>query len=279
MWAHGKVSVGFVLSGGVVMGRLVRLVMTLGCVVAGVSAVVADDGDGRPPTTMPSTQPVSPGRLADVRSMLVGLASEDSEKREEARLELLGLQRSDLATLREAIRLTMPLEPSQRAVLRDIVTHVYLVGDTYSSMGDGFLGVMLPNSLWPDQRAMLSLERGVAVMSRLPGYCAFRMLQDGDVIIGLAGQPDVEFNNPEQLTAAVKGTRAGQPITFDVIRQGRIVKVPIRLDRRPTGIDRDGTFTEQRAQAADELWERDFAPLLAGEKVSWAADSRLRWSN
>jgi hypothetical protein len=252
------------------MDRLVRLVLTLGCVLVGVSAVVAGDGaDGKAAaTTSPCTQPASPKRLAAVRLMLAGLASEDSDRREEARLELLGLQRSDLPTLREAVRLTMPLEPSQRAVLRDIVTHVFLVGDPYSSMGDGFLGVLLPNSLWPDQRAMLSLERGVAVMSRLPGYCAFRMLKDGDVIIGLAGQPEMELNSPEQLTAAVKGTRAGQTITFEVIRQGRIVKVPIRLDRRPIGIDRDGTFTEQRAQAADELWERDFVPLLVEEKVS-----------
>ena len=272
---------GFILPGGVAMGPSIRSTLILTCLSAAVSAAIAGEG-GSPeqtrdvqtasgtlrPTTLPSTQPIPPVRLKTIHSTLSRLASEDAIKREEARHELMGLQRADLPALKQAIRLALPLEPSQSAVLRDIVTHVYLSGDSYSSQGDGFLGVTLPNYLYPEQRALLSLERGVAVVTRLPGFCAFRMLQDGDIIISLSSHPDVEFKTPEQLTAIVKTARAGQTVTFDVIRHGQIVKVPVNLDRRPTGIDTVGTFTDDRARAAEELWERDFAPLLAGTNLS-----------
>jgi hypothetical protein len=175
----------------------------------------------------------------------------------------MGLDRADLPMLREAILLTRPLEPSQAAVLRDIVTHVYLTGDTYETEGGGFLGIRLPHPFKPEEQSLLSLERGVAVVTRFPGFCAFRMLQDGDVIVAVTDPARVELNNPDQLIEAVKSVGPGQTITFEVVRQGQIVKVPITLDRRPSNLQNSvEDFVGDRAKAAGELWQRKFAPLL-----------------
>src|SRR5688572_8418829 len=140
------------------MRPAIRSTLMLACLSASLSPVIAREAGhpeqsrdaqtasgALPPTTLPSTQPISTQRLKTIHSTLSQLASEDPTKRDQARQELMGLQRADLPTLKQAIRLALPLEPSQSAVLRDIVTHIYLAGDSYSSQGDGFLGVTLPN--------------------------------------------------------------------------------------------------------------------------------------
>jgi hypothetical protein len=223
----------------------------------------------RPPATLPTTQPVSPKKLAAIREMLGQLASEDGSKREKARIDLMALQRSDLYTLREAIRLTRPLQPSQAAVLPDIVSHVYLSGDvpvTDDTPGTAFLGIRMAQYLRPEDRPLLSLEKGVAVVGRIPGFCAFRMLQDGDIILSIVEHQSVELNKPDDLIDAIKAVRAGQAITFELIRHGRIIKVPITLDRRPP-IPELEQYIAERARIVADLWEREFAPILE-DKVS-----------
>ena len=261
--------------------------LILGCLIASAGVALAQDDDPlliqevpvqpatpqpHPPATLPTTQPVSPKKLAAVREMLKHLASEDSTQREKARIDLMGLQRSDLYTLREAMRLSQPLQPSQVTVLPDIVSHVYLAGEpippdaAVANPNSGFLGIRLAQYLRPEDRALLSLEKGVAVVGRIPGFCAFRMLQDGDVILSIVEQNGVELNKPDDLIDAVKSVRPGQSITFELIRHGRIIQVPITLDRRPPIVDPD-QFIYERAKLAAELWAREFAPVLDEQKI------------
>lgn len=213
-----------------------------------------------PPATQPATS------LAHVRQLVAHLNHKDSNVREAARIALMGLKRDDIPTLREAVSQSLPLEPSQTAVLKDIVTQVYLAGDMYLAEDDGFLGVRLPSNFKPEEKALLAIEKGVAIVSRIPGFCAFRMLQDGDVILGVTD--GVRINSPDELIAAVSHYKAGQTISFDVQRQGKLTRVAITLDRRPIGLGANSIeeFIGNRTDRADDLWEKTFAPLLA-EKV------------
>jgi hypothetical protein len=225
------------------------------------------------PTTRPlvssATRPA--GDVATLTRLIAQLADDDYSNREAARIALMGLRRSDLGVLRQSVQQSMPLEPGQIIVLRDVVTQVYLAGDAYlpDDQGAGFLGVSLPVWSRPEDRALLTLERGVAVVSRVPGFCAFRMLQNGDVLLSMTtAAGTVELNTPERLSDSVKAVKAGQTITFEVLRQGEVLTVPITLDPRPFNLDNMGAiwlqeFTGRRADQANEVWERDFAPLFA----------------
>ena len=206
--------------------------------------------------------------LATVKTLLAQLAADDYPTRERARVELMGLSRADLDLLRDAVKQSLPLQPSQVVVLRDIVTQIYLAGDLYVAEADGkgFLGVHLPFWGHPDERGLLNVERGVAVVSRLPGFCAYRMLQDGDVLLSLttADGRVARFNTGQELIDAVTGVNAGQTVTFEVLRQGRVLEVPITLDRKPVDAKAASIeeFTGRREDQVTDLWDRDFAPLL-----------------
>jgi S1-C subfamily serine protease len=124
-----------------------------------------------------------------------------------------------------------------------------------------------------EDRGLLALGRGVAVVSRVPGFCAYRMLQNGDVLLSMTvGEVTVEFNRTDDLMDSVRAVQAGQTITFEVLRQGEILRVPITLDPRPAHLDNLGAtdwlreFNNRRADEVETYWSRDFAPLL-GEQL------------
>ena len=222
------------------------------------------------PTTAPTTQPTAD--LASIKRMIAQLADDNYQTREAVRVALMGLGRTELPLLREAVKQSLPLELSQTAVLRDIVTQVYLAGEAYEPEkgASGFLGIGLASLGRDEDQGLLSLERGVAVVSRIPGFCAFRELQTGDVILAMiSGTRKIEFKSPDPndlFRPAVMAVGAGQTIHFEVLRQGQIINVAITLARRPRNIDQIGEpqkFTNTRADKAEEMWNRDFAPLLS----------------
>jgi hypothetical protein len=224
----------------------------------------------RGPTTAPTTQPSPRSNVVDrARRLIAQLAANDYDARAAARIELMGFHRADLGAIREGVRRNLPLLPSQVIVLREIVTHVYLSGDLYviDPNAGGFMGVSLPNPMFhPEEQNLLTLDRGVPVLDRVPGFPAYRLLQNGDVLISLtlAGER-IEFNDTKELQQAVGAVRAGQTVTFEVLRYGRLLKVPVPLSPRPLAI-RDALsldeFNGRRADQSNEVWERDFAPLL-----------------
>jgi hypothetical protein len=224
-------------------------------------------------TTQPASRPASD--VAALRGLLAQLASDNFGERESARVALMGLERAALPNLREAVKQSLPLEPSQAVVLREIVTQVYLAGYEYDRAegGQGFLGVSLPNTMRVEERGLLALGRGVAVVSRVPGFCAYRMLRNGDVLLSMTmGQTTVVFERTDDLMESVQAVPAGQTVTFEVLRQGEIIRVPIRLDPRPAHLDNLGAtdwlreFNNKRADEVEVYWSKDFAPLL-GEQL------------
>jgi hypothetical protein len=247
------------------------LMLAAGLVFASPSATPAAD---RGPTTAPTSQPSPQSNVVDrARRLIAQLSANDYDTRAAARIELMGFHRADLGAIREGVRRNLPLLPSQVIVLREIVTHVYLSGDLYviDPNAGGFLGVSLPNPMFhPEEQNLLTLDRGVPVVDRVPGFPAYRFLQNGDILIALTLNGErVEFNDTKELQQAVGSVPAGHTVTFEVLRQGQLVTVPILLSPRPLAVTlsaRDALkldeFNGRRADQSDEVWERDFAPLL-----------------
>ena len=227
----------------------------------------------------PATQPAS-----RVERLLVDLGHPESAVREDAYTQLLMLDRDDLPALREAIAAVRPLTPAQSVVLREVVTQAYLAGEPYAvDDGEirGFLGLMQP----PTESVIVARDGdagagaangaearyqiGVPVGERLPGFCAYRALRSGDVILGLLDRHRIALREWRELQTAVSQAGPGKTVVFEVLRNGRKLQVPIRLDPRPHGAADIGLIEDlrRREERADQYWETNFAPLV-GREVS-----------
>jgi hypothetical protein len=235
------------------------------------------------------------------------LASPDAAVRDAAKVSLMSMGRNDLPALRKLVQERKPLLPSQAVVLKEIVTQMYLSDDAYESAGhDGFLGIrpaevtvgarqpdphegqgaagaqgQAPQPVpvapppfpgaglngWdvPDPNAVY----GIAVMERMPGFTGARSLQDGDVILGIVEQPNIRLTNAPEFSLAIRSLGAGTKAHFEVLRQGQVIRVEVKLDPRPEAADfvpgaanSIQKLLDDRKKAVDEVWEREFAPLL-----------------
>jgi predicted metalloprotease with PDZ domain len=75
----------------------------------------------------------------------------------------------------------------------------------------------------------------------------------------------IEFASNDQLVDAVRSAKAGDTVQFEVLRQGQILTIPITLDRKPMSLQvqlQIEEFNGRRADQVNDLWDRDFAPLL-----------------
>ncbi|HSI35732.1 MAG TPA: hypothetical protein VK986_19275 [Tepidisphaeraceae bacterium] len=215
------------------------------------------------PRTVNAARP--PGDIKLVQRLVADLGDADAAKRDDARVALMGLRTKDLSVLRDAVRRSLPLAPSQRFVLQEIVTQVVLADQTYPTTPGGFLGIRLPSEMAADERSLLGIERGVSVMTRIPGFCSYRLLREGDVIVGIVELPGEPIDSPRQLIAAVLKASAGDTLTFEVVRRAELIRVPITLDAKPDfggEIPSLNQFENDRAKLAEDTWDRDFAPLF-----------------
>ncbi len=105
---------------------------------------------------------------------------------------------------------------------------------------------------------------GVPIENRLHGFCAFRWLREGDVVLAMTTPLVRRFQSWDDLSRTVRMHGAGVTVTFEVLRQGRVLEIPIRLDARPA--DADTTWQDkthrQRAGAAEAYWMEHFSTLV-----------------
>ena len=231
----------------------------------------------RQPGQQPGAQPERPtdakdaaenATIASLRQSFAELDDADAAVREAARLKLMGMRRQDLPAFQKLVQESLPLVPSQAAVLRQIVIHVYLAGEKYDTTNaEGFLGVKmqetsvrLPAADGADQFAPAV---GVVIVERMPGFAGARMLVDGDVILGVVERPDVRTLGMYEFQMVVKSVTPGTTIHFQVMRQGQVIRVPVAPDPRP--FDADGLMQDliyRRQRKADDYWEKSFAQVL-----------------
>lgn len=206
--------------------------------------------------------------LISMRQWFAELDDPDAAVRDAARLKLMGMRRQDLAAFRQLVYESLPLQPAQAAVLRQVVTHVYLAGEGYETTNaEGFLGVKMQETSVrlpaADGAEQFAPAVGVVIVERMPGFVGARMLVDGDVVLGVVERPDVRTLGMYEFQMVVKGVTPGTTIHFQVMRQGQVIRVPIAPDPRPFEADvnmQDLTYRRQRK--ADEYWEKSFAPVV-----------------
>lgn len=220
---------------------------------------------GDVPTTRPTT---APSDRATVAKWLTDLASTDPAARDTARSHLMRLHRADLPTLQQLLRRDHPLAPAQAMTLRQVVQEIYLAGEPYDKdpSNGGFLGIYMDgaSSATRDLQQANDAPKtpGIVVADLFSGFCAARVLREGDVILGTVSPVQV-FNNVDDLKTAVGGAEPGSTIHLQVLRQGQVIQVPLTLDPRPAEIEFSAeSFRRQRAEKFDDYWREAFAPLL-----------------
>jgi hypothetical protein len=214
-------------------------------------------------TTPPATNPAS-----NISSWFTDLANRDAKVRDQARYNLMGINRDELQTLCAQVKAKLPLAPSQAVALKEIVTHVFLATESYPPFPGtgGFLGV----SYQGVSRLADPVDddvNGVVVMDRMAGFCAYRVLQDGDVLVGViddAGEHPIRTR--EDLGTAVNRCRSGDTIRLQVLRGGQTITVDVTLNARPIwappGIQQPRDELRERQRRADEYWEKNFETLI-----------------
>jgi hypothetical protein len=198
-----------------------------------------------------------------LRKLVDNLDDLDPRVREAARSTLMAIGRDDLPTLRQVVADARPLAPDQSIVLREVVEQAWLNDEPYDYVPDGgFLGLS-----WPDAVSD-RYDFGVPVVHRLAGFSAARELLVGDIILRVLDDPSADCHDRDSFRQSIGRMAAGQTVHLRVLRRGRIIDVPIVLDRRPPQrSDTDNRVWEYgRAQRAAAYWDREFGPLLDESK-------------
>jgi hypothetical protein len=257
------------------------------------------------PTTRPIVVEPPVQSLQNLRQWFTELADDDPSVRERARFNLMGIRRSQLTELRQIVADSRPVAPSQLAVLHDIVAHVYLAGEPYASTArTGFLGVMLENVRQggdffveepppvqeevdedrPPEQAKRDTPpvRGVLIRDTVPGFCAFRYLQPGDLVMGVVRDGELAATTMmQELKSQVASTPPGEPITLELLRQGKQMRVSFLINATPRDVEvpmlTPDQFRNMRSDQAEGYWDQAFAPLV--DTMSSAPDTTIPPAN
>ena len=102
---------------------------------------------------------------------------------------------------------------------------------------------------------------------RMPGFPGARMLHDGDVILAILERPDADLRSSMGFSTAVKGMVGRATIHFQVLRQGQVIQVPIKLEARPVEadqflVDEFRKFLNRRRTRSDAYWTTHFAAIV-----------------
>jgi len=209
----------------------------------------------------------SPPEEVDIARSLQDLADLDPEVRDQARVELMGIDPNRLEELRVAVEAARPLQPAQADLLPDVVMHVYARSLAYKKdLYRGFLGISWPATLQEDQIGAL------IVRQRLPGFCAYRFLQDGDVILRVNEPVSGDLTRPEDIRNVVTRCAPGDTVQLEVLRGGRVRVLDIVLDAMPIeAADRVAGGPEvldARRRAAREYWDTHFSTIVSEDLSS-----------
>ena len=235
--------------------------------VPGLAPLALADSSGPPSTAPADTQAV-------LRTALLQLSDRDPAVREAAREQLMGLPSSDLPALRTAVLQLKPLPPGNADALRDIVKQVYLSGEnTEGDSRHGFMGISMNQfqMVYSDNDSDPDLPVGVIVEMRLPGFDAYRVLRDGDIILAIASDASgtLRIHEPQQIMDAVALLAAGQHVRLQVLRNGRRIETTLTLDPRPVELDtkqpavNPNNYRKAQEDKAQAFWLARFAPLVA----------------
>lgn len=256
--------------------RCIALFMMLSLLIAQSRA---DDASTiKPGTTQPSTQPTV-DQDTQIRQWLRDLVAADGATRQQARVNLMSIDPTRLPELRRVCLAASPLTSAQIEALKDVVAQLYLqsqlenervnpmlVEDQREREDLGFVGVRMGFG-FSDNRVNGVYAAGIVVYRRIPGFVGYRVLQDGDVIRGIKEAPGIKMTQIQSFVDTVKALRTGSVIHLQILRAGRELTIPIRLDPRPWWANKtdatldpdDDPINQERLGKAFDYWVTQFA--------------------
>jgi hypothetical protein len=220
------------------------------------------------PTTAPTDTPAS------LKSLLRQLGDSDPSVRDATREQLMAMPSTDLPALRAALAAMRPLPPGVAQAMHDIVTHVYLSGEiSPGPKPSGFMGIGMvrdDQSVYPDDdQGDTQLPLGVIVDMRLPGFDAYRVLRDGDIITMLSTDESgpIAVHSSLNICGAVAQLSPGEHVRLKVLRNGRRIDVTLVLNQRPIELPLDAlvepeAYRNDRQKKAEKYWNDQFASVL-----------------
>ena len=203
--------------------------------------------------------------------MLRDLSDPDPARRDDARERLLAIAADEFPALKAAAIASKPLSPTQLDAIRNGVMHAYLKSLPYDADAtSGFLGITLvgtnPNQPFePDPTS-----RGIVVTERWPGYGAFETLRDGDVILRITDRPDVPVTT-QLFPIAMNGRASGTTIGLEILRDGTVRYVDVRLSARPKRVDGEENFRlaqMSRVALGNAFFAKEFGEIAKDAAVS-----------
>jgi hypothetical protein len=239
--------------------------------VASVSSNAIAQSD-RPPATAPASTATA-SAPENLKTLLLQLSDRDPNARAAAHEQLLGLSPDDLPNLRTAVEQMRPLPPGDANAIRDIVKHVFLVGQNVQSDSDqGFMGITMEDLLPFDAEQAADdpdFLTGVVVQGRLPGFDAYRALRDGDIILTIAAPGGLPLAaRGTEIQNVVKTLSAGQVVRLEVLRHGRRTEASVTLNPRPRDLPvgaQTEVFSKYRTDRENKFqvfWLARFAAIV-----------------
>ena len=149
----------------------------------------------------------------------------------------MGISRADLETASDARREQAARWRRARRWHCEIVDQVYQATEPYQPIEGqtGFLGVLMSDPSVIVEAADPDSPAGVIVIGRVKGFCAYRHLQDGDVILQVNGQRVCADND---LTEVIKKCKGGDVVLLEILRGGQQMDVSVTLTARPIWCNR-----------------------------------------
>lgn len=244
--------------------------LSLSIVLLAASAAPADSPPS--PSTNPTTQPTA--EASEVRREWFALADADPDARSAARDALMSLSPESLETLRRIVQ-EQPILPQQAAMLKEIVSHVFLRGDAYAADPQvGWLGVrmllarggpmiVLPPTDPAEGNSQTAAPTGVWISERFPGFVGYRTLAEGDVIVAVDADASIAIRDSNDFTWVIRQIGPNRELVLRVLRGGRLLRIPVKLDKRPlTAEDVVEPFLARRRAAAEAYWRDHFADVV-----------------
>jgi hypothetical protein len=204
--------------------------------------------------------PLRADDLSHLQSLISQLGSDDPRLRENALGDLMDLKKQDLPTLRSAALSQSPLLPAQVAALRQVVTQIFLASERYRvdpTIPGGFMGLHWTNpNLQPT-------PDGVPVDELLPGFPAYRLIQPGDVIVQIVGNPPIPLRSTGDLVRAVMNMWPGDILRLRIRHLGQPINVSLVLDFLPIDLNVSNidSWIQDRDQKAQAYWNQEFSIL------------------
>lgn len=171
----------------------------------------------------------------DLVALIDMLDDDDFEVREAGTTALM--LRQDFDDIHMVGALRGATSPEMRHRLTEVAMHRYFQRINPGQGGpipdSGSLGVDIEprNIVRPDQYAQLK-HPAMLISKTKPGFPAFALLRSGDMIIAIAGKPFPDDLDQATFIAMIQEYNPGEVMQLTVLRRGKEVSVPVRLDSR-----------------------------------------------